>query len=282
MSDGQSAEPSVEHAVESQPHRSEEGVTARVVRRLARGAASAGDHCYRIRNRGRPRLLVYTDSRGFNVIGRLGRTPFGTYVAPLRSRYDLTYRISPEHPTTIVDFLNHLDVVAASDYDAIVMHCGVVDFSPRPLSSIARLRSAKAGSPRFTKLFRANEEHYRRPFQCRYRGEPTVTIYSQEFLLTDVLPGLEALPNLVWVNSNRFVPGWDGNYTKGRPGNIDAVVDDFDRVMMRDLRRVVDLKRWSPAEVQAYTIDNIHFTPAGFATVSRLIDQAVQDVVSSR
>lgn len=244
---------------------------------LTRGAARAhllvSDRFYRATNRKRPRLLIYTDSRGFDVVSRRITT---SYVAQLRKKYHVTYSICPEKYTTIIDFLRHVEHTGTDSYDAVVMHCGIVDFSPRPLSSIERLMADKFQTVHFTKLFIENQGYYEAPLECSYRGEPTINLYSKDYLIDKLVPRLRAIPNLVWINSNHFVHGWDGNYTKGRPANIESVVGEFDEVMAQYLPHIVSLKGWSSSEIKAHTIDNIHFTQGGFNCVASGIDQAVE------
>jgi hypothetical protein len=246
---------------------------------LKRAAFAAADGLYRARNHSKPRLLVYTDSRGENLASRFGKTGYGTYVNRLRAKYCLTYALCPESYTTILDFLNFIDRHEAGHYDAVVMHCGIVDFSPRPLSSIAKLERSKIGALRFRELFDRNSGYYGRPFDCEYYGEPTVNIYSPEFLEREIIPQLVAIPNLIWINANHLVPGWDGNYTRGRPANLDEVVSRFDEIMEQHLTRVIDLKGWSSAQVQRFTIDNIHFTEAGFENLYTLIDEMIKRTI---
>jgi hypothetical protein len=248
-------------------------------REIKRAAFAAADGLYRARNRRKPKLLVYTDSRGENLVSRLGKTGYGTYVNRLRSKYRLTYALCPESYTTIPDFLNFINRLEGERFDAIIMHCGIVDFSPRPLSGIAKFEKSKIGTPRFSQLFAKNKDYYSEPFDCEYYGERTVNIYSPEFLEDEILPELTALPRLVWINANHFVPGWNGNYTRGRPTNIDEVVSEFDAIMEKHLPRIVDLKTWTPDQVQRFTIDNLHFTQHGFDHVFDLVDQAIGAIV---
>ncbi|MGN6372925.1 MAG: hypothetical protein ACTHM1_08025 [Solirubrobacteraceae bacterium] len=220
-------------------------------------------------------MLLYTDSRGFFVAGRWGKHIFGTYAGYLSSRYSLTYSICPEKFTTIIDFLEFVERHDVTVYDAVVMHCGIVDFSPRPLSSIRAVHRTKSTSPAFARLAEIDKGYYATPFETQYMGEPTINLYSPEYLVNHIIPELRKVPNLLWVNSNRFVPGWDGNYAKGRPANIDTVVDSFDRLMLGESIPTINLKEWCAAEVQEYTIDNIHFTREGFQRLAGLIDRGI-------
>lgn len=231
----------------------------------------ARNSVYRLRRPGGRRVLVYTDSRGMNVVGKLRRSGIGSYVTNLQSDYRVWPWICPEKYTTIVDFLNVVDGYDLSNFDAVVLHCGIVDFSPRPVSNLAALAAGKRGVRRFDELLAANAHYHADPMPTVYRGEQTTTVYSPDYLSQAVLPQLRAIPNLIWINSNRLVPGWDGNYHKGRPANIGEVVAGFDSILEQGLPNVVDLKAWSHAQVQELTIDNIHFTKRGMAEIARLI-----------
>jgi hypothetical protein len=254
------------------------GAIQRGGRGLKRALGAASDSAYRTKNRRLPKVLVYTDSRGKNLNGPFGKTNRGSYVLKLRAKYALTYRVCPETYTTIPDFIEFLSTLRPDAYDAIVLHCGIVDFSPRPLSSLERLKATKAASERFRDLFTRNEEYYATPFAEEYYGEPTITMYSPEFLVDVIVPSLARLPQLIWVSSGRFVSGWDGNYTKGRPENIDEVVSRFDTALSQHLPRVVNIRDWTPRQVQERTIDNVHFTPKGFARVFTMIDEEIQAI----
>jgi hypothetical protein len=256
------------------------GAMKRHVARAVRAALAGVDAAYRVKNRSRPNVLIYTDSRGQNLTGRLGKTGIGSYVSLLRTRYRVTQSVCPERHTTIVDFLNFARGFDLSRFDAIVLHCGIVDFSPRPLSNIARLRESKAGVPGFGELFAANAEYHADPWPVEYYGEPTINLYSPEYLRDVIAPQLQAMPQLIWINSNRILGDWTGNYTKGRPANIDEVVTSFDALMAEELPQVVDLRNWSDDEVKRWTIDNIHFTREGFHVVADAVDSAIQSRIA--
>ena len=56
---------------------------------------------------------------------------------------------------------------------------------------------------------------------------------------------LASIPNLLWVTTNDFVPGWEGNYGRGRPVDIAARIAEFESRMRPVLSNVVDLHAWS-------------------------------------
>lgn len=240
---------------------------------------SAFDEGLRRKNRGRPRLLVYTDSRGLNFASRLGKRHYGSHVSKLQFEYDVTYAACPEKHTTIVDFLNFAETASAEQFDATLMHCGIVDFSPRPLSNIEKVRTGKLGVPHFDALFTANAAYHAAPFETEYYGERTTTLYSPAYLEAELLPRLLRIPRLVWITSNPFVQGWEGNYARGRPANIGEVVSEFDAIMAEHLSHVVDLRNWTSGQIQRWTLDNIHFTRAGFTHVFDLARTEIRSAI---
>ena len=156
-----------------------------------------------------------------NVIGPLGKSVFGTYVAQLMRPLP---RLSGDPPAPAHDARSTSSTIAArpaTSYDAVLLHCGIVDFSPRPVSSIPRIAAAKSGDPGFAELFAENAGYHREATGPQYGGEPTTTLYSPRYLeRRPRSPPARRFPRLVWVTTNDFVPGWEGNYTRGRPVDI--------------------------------------------------------------
>lgn len=231
-----------------------------------------------LKNAKRRKIFVYTDSRGFNVVSRLGKTPFESYIRTLAWNFNVEYYICPEKFTTIIDFLECVKKKDIGQYDVVLLHCGVVDFSPRPLSNIGKLLESKRGSAAFDKLRTENRSYHSQPYDVVYSGEKTITLYSMEYLSREVIPQLKQITNLVWINSNHFVKGWEGNFTKGRPANIEKLVNEYDALLMQNLANVIDLKIWGEKEIMENTIDNIHFTKKGFDQVYKLLHGKLESI----
>lgn len=256
----------------------------RVVTKLAsRTAVHIGSPIFagyqRTRSRRGPRVLVYADSRATNVIGPLGKSVFGTYVAQLMPHYRVYPVILPRSHTTLVDFLNHHDADRRA-YDAVLLHCGIVDFSPRPVSSIPRIAAAKSRDPGFAELFADNRAYHREAHGPEYGGEPTTTLYSPRYLDDVLVPRLRAIPHLVWVSTNDFVPGWEGNYTRGRPVDIGRRIAEFEAQLRPALSHVVDMHVWSDEDVQRFTIDNVHYTRSGVTEMTRVLRSELDQILS--
>ena len=225
---------------------------------------------FRFKNSGKTSLLVYTDSRGYDVAGKTGKNPFKSYLGSLISKYQVNYKICPEKYTTILDFLDFYEQQTAK-YDFVIMHCGVVDFSPRPVSNIENVKASKLHNPYFKHVFAENTAHYQTFLGPKYKDEELTTIYSHLYFQEHIGPRLKAIKNLIWINSNDFVKGWEGNYTKGRPVNIAEVVKSYEALMYKYVGGYINLGNWGDFEIKQNTIDNIHFTSTGFDEVAKAI-----------
>lgn len=235
-------------------------------------------HCLKLKRGKTLKILLYTDSRGYNVISRFGKNPFTSYVSRLVKKYDIDFCICPEKFTTIVDFISFVKSAKWKSYDFVIMHCGVVDFSPRPLSNISKVKESKHGSEPFEKLFRNNQEHYKNYAGIKYYEEDVVTLYSKEYLQQEIGPELKLISNLIWIDSNNFVKGWEGNFARGRPKNINEEVNKYDEALFPFVKNRISLKNWNDQQIKQFTIDNIHFTDAGFVEITRLINEKIKEL----
>lgn len=222
-------------------------------------------------NVGKPKVLIYSDSRGFDVLSKSGKNPFNSYIKFFMKDYRIDYFICPEKHTTIPDFLLKYKELDNRNYDYVIMHCGVVDFSPRPITNLEWVLDSKSQNKYFQISLQEYDDYYKKPSTILYNKEETINLYSIDFLKKIIIPDLLKIKNLIWVNSNRFVKGWDGNYTKGRPSNINQFVSDFDKIMKKNLQHTVNLRTWDDDKIMKFTIDNIHFNKIGFQEMFKLI-----------
>jgi GT2 family glycosyltransferase len=235
----------------------------------------------------RKRMLVFTDSRGQHKPAGEDYPIFGERLAA-DTRFDVDLVLCPMKWTTTLDFLEQYPADELARYDHVVLYTGIVDWSPRRAGS-ARADlydnpvSANVGNLRlntrdyskkvvnnkkrvFDAVFGADAmaAHLDQPFAVEYEGECTNNMYSLEMARRSLLPRLDAIPNLVFITSNRFVKGWRGDYRRDRPDNIDithAYADLFATGLEK--AKVIDLRAWSDDEVKIYTCDNLHLSKAG-------------------
>jgi len=232
------------------------------------------------------KILVFADSRGqYRPAGsthqmfseRLGGLP-GLQVDNF---------LCPFKWTTTLDFLAYFPLDQLRGYDYVVVYTGIVDWSPRKLSNArddlydnrneANLdalllntadyskKIVNCKKPTFDRIFGddAMHRHLASPFDTVFEGEPTINMYGLEMAQARLLPRLLEVPNLVFINANRFVDGWRGDYRRERPANIyltHAYSDLFSQAL-GDC--VIDLRVWDDNDVKRFTCDNLHLTGAG-------------------
>ena len=231
--------------------------------------------------RWKPSLFVYTDSRGFRIDNWWSRrNPIGAYVSMLAQQYRLTYHICPYRHTTLLDFLFDVHQNDMARYDAIILHVGIVDFSPRPISQAAAVLKEKAHKIRAVFGDKASEFE---PYLHKdvYDGEPTASLYSPQVLTDLILPEIKKLKSrLVWIGINNIVLEWRGNYHRDRPRNMNVVGEFQARVEFGRGYEVLSLSHWSEQQIRQFTVDNIHLSRVGneylFGELSvRLLNRSV-------
>lgn len=236
----------------------------------------------------RKRILIFTDSRGqHKPIGQ--NHPMFAERLKADPSIDVELYLCPMKWTTTLDFLAMFDREKLSTYDAIILWTGIVDWSPRPVSSakadlydnhnVANLNNVSLNTRDYSSKVVNNKkeifdhifgeaairEYFASPFGTTYAGEKTSNMYSLTMAEKDLLPRLADIPNLVFINSNRFVPNWEGDFKKGRPQNI-AITHKYSDLFTQYLAKtakVIDLRTWSNEDVKRYTCDNLHVTEAG-------------------
>lgn len=235
----------------------------------------------------RKRILVFADSRGQHKPAGCNHPVFGERLAA-DPRLDVDLFLCPMKWTTTLDFLERFDQATLAKYDHVILYTGIVDWSPRKLSNAfndlydsattlneenLRLNTREYAKKIvnnkkriFDSVFGGAEmaKHFEAPYDTLYEDEKTINMYSLEMARRSLLPRLLAIPNLIFITSNRFVPGWRGDYRRERPANI-SLTHEYSSLFAEMLpsERVIDLLQWSNDEVKLFTCDNLHLTQRG-------------------
>lgn len=235
----------------------------------------------------RRRVLIFTDSRGQHKPAGQTHDVFAERLAK-DPRLDVTSYLCPMKWTTTLDFLEQFSREQLAEFDHVVLYTGIVDWSPRPLSNAykdlycnentlnaeylalnTRDYSKKVINYKksiFDAVIGADvmERHFAHPFKDEYEGEATINMYPLAEGVERVASILAGIPNLIFINSNRFVPGWEGDYKKTRPSNI-RVSEAYSEAFRDKIpaNRLVNLLQWSAGDVRRYTCDNLHLSQAG-------------------
>jgi hypothetical protein len=246
------------------------------------------------------KILLVTDSRGLHK-------PVGSTHQLYTERLckvpelDVTLLRCLWQWTTLPDLLSLVDRFGAGNYDHVIVHGGIVDHSPRPVrtmmtglydptpadctdaETVEKMIAARRyidrkivnrKKPMLDAIFgeAAMKAHLARPFDVEYEGEKTINLYSLEMQQASLVPLLKKIPNLVFISSNDFSPGWDGDFTRGRPANI-RMIEDYSKALCKALPEssVINLHQWTSEQVREYTCDNLHLSAAGSDWVFRAV-----------
>ncbi|ACJ28348.1 hypothetical protein swp_1565 [Shewanella piezotolerans WP3] len=210
-------------------------------------------------------ILIYTDSRGTEIDSPFKqRNPFYSYLQSF-NEYDVDYKFCPYKFTSILDFISYYEN-SNKKYDVIVLHCGIVDFAPRPVSSYNQMLSLKRD---FLKS-KGWEDYFenRNDFLNDYLGEKTLQFMSTGFIEKEILPILKEVDNLIYVGINPVLIDWDGDYWRKRPSSINQQLVQ-DKLVLQSLDNTIDLSGWNEDEIKKYTVDNVHYNKDGLNKIGR-------------
>lgn len=212
--------------------------------------------------RGLKRILLYTDSRGKNIPGHFY---YKHYHEILSAVYSVESHLMPHKWTTIPDFLFEYmhNKSWQNDFDLIILHVGIVDFSPRPSDSL-RNTIYPSKKHKFDSLFgeEVYSEFLQQDFDTTYEGKPTLNMYSPEMATKFLLPELKKIPNLLWIGGNDFVPNWRGNYWRDRPDNM-GIIKEYFKLFDQELPLSLNFLHWTHSEIKEYTYDIVHLNKKG-------------------
>lgn len=247
---------------------------------LGRGLRSAASRVKRsVRRLYRPRILLYTDSRGTNIPGHLDYKHYG---ARLDDQFAVDAFYCPEKWTTILDFWKLTRSISLKDYDVVILHAGIVDASPRHQQILlSKIYPEKRDI--FDEVFgsKAMQDHLKGDLGCDYEGDKTNNMYSLQMAIDSLVPKLRTIPNLIWIGCNRVLTDWRGNYWKDRPKNI-RIVEEYSKTFVARLPITVDLSSWTEEEVRLFTFDNIHLNQAGSDIVYERLCSLIGELRSKR
>lgn len=237
----------------------------------------------------RKRVLIFADSRGQHKPAGCSHDIFAERLAK-DPRLAVDMFLCPMKWTTTLDFLEQFPPERLDQYDHVILYTGIVEWSPRPFTSARddlydNQNPANTGnlnlnsrdysrkivnnkSEIFNRVFgeKAMEAHWSRPFETLYEGHQTINMYGLDMAQRGLIPLLASIPNLIFITANRFVPGWEGDFKRGRPANI-GITERYSDLFATELARagvsLVDLRDWTLDEVKVYTCDNLHLSERG-------------------
>jgi len=262
-------------------------VTNALLLRIGKIFHNLRDVYYANKNKQKAKILIFTDSRGYEVTKAWNRkSAYASYVGKLCKSYHVDYVICPEFSTTVIDFLYEYNqrIAQGKQYDAVIAHVGVVDFSPRPSSMLVDMMDNK--SHKVASLFEEPQiallkEYHSEVFTELYFGKTVKNFYSEAFLAEHILPKLSAISNLILIGCSPVLSDWRGNYWRDRPQNMNMILD-YSARCKAEIEHFIDLSTLSNEEIMKFTIDNIHLSPAGFDYVLQLILAPLNSILSNK
>jgi hypothetical protein len=229
---------------------------------------------YKLKNYNSKRILIYTDSRGYEISSIFTRKSYRkSFIQELIKKYNCDVFICPEKHTTFYDFFETHENFKKNKYDFVVCLIGVVDFSPRPLSQIEPILKLKKYKISNNFTFSDDLKKLTTQHDAFYNGETTSSLVGLK-LVPKIVNKLNSINNLIWISCNPIDLNWRGNYFRDRPENINYVNEVSKSLISHEKNNnfhVIDHTNWNLEEVRKYTCDNIHYSKDGMRLIKKSI-----------
>ena len=182
--------------------------------------------------------------------------------------------------TTILDFLDHIENTNLSSYSNIILHLGIVDYSPRPQSQFSLVYETK--NKLAQKLF-PKETMHPQFYDNLYEDEKTFSLYNLDFLNNVILKRLTQISKqtkIIWVGVNKVDTNWDGNYVKKRPSNINEILT-YQNEILKYLNnnetniKYIEIDKIKEFNLRKHTLDNMHLSNDGFRLLFKILLNAL-------
>lgn len=237
---------------------------------------------YKIRNRGKQKVLIYTDSRGFDVSTYWGRKNpcYKSYIKEVIKEYNVDVFTCPHFSTTTLDFIYEYEKMN-KDYDCIILHTGLVDYSIRPIDMINKMISDKRDAISLIKKITNSEINLsERNYKCLelYDGKRCSRFLDLNDYKVLNKYYINKIPNLIWIGINPVNSNWNGSYWKPRPRklNENLILNDY---LLSTCKNFISLADWSEKEVKENTVDNIHLSEVGFNRIDEILKEKLKKVL---
>ena len=237
---------------------------------------------YKIKNYNSKRILIYTDSRGYEISSIFSRKSYRkSFIQDLIMNYKCDVFICPEKHTTFYDFFETQENYKMNKYDFVICLIGVVDFSPRPISQIEPILKLKKGKILNNFMVSNDSMKLTTLHGSYYNGEPTSSLVGLKSV-SSIVNKLNAIDNLIWISCNPVDLNWRGNYFRDRPENINYVNEVSKSIISYNKHKnfhVLDFTNWNLEEVRKYTCDNIHYSKEGMELIKNSIIKYINEKV---
>ena len=219
--------------------------------------------------------LLYTDSRSLYMKSFLSyKNPFYGYTKYLLKLRNWNISICPEKHTTLIDFLYYYTKLKIKNDLVIILHIGVVDFSPRTLSDAQMILDYKREKLSFLLGNDIAMNARIGLLNGMYEGQDTATIYDKFILskLVILLSQIAKSNKIIYVTSNPVLINWRGNYFRDRPKNLNESLESENYLIQNIcFQNVLNLKDINHSFIKHITTDNIHLNSNGHLLVGNVL-----------
>lgn len=232
---------------------------------------------YRFKNRHKPKILFYTDSRGHEITQKRNKhNPFSSYISYFIKNYNCEVYVCEQRFTTIIDFINCYEK-SSKNFDFVVSHVGVVDFASRPLpQALDIIKERKSLHQKYFTKESLDKLYGFKGYEVEYEGTKTSAI-TPELLLEEFANLINKIPSLIWISCNEVDLEWRGNYKRNRPSNSWVIIEKSKQlVKLLTTNKIVDLTTLTKEEVHKYTCDNVHLSEEGMKMVEKRLKDFIE------
>ena len=235
---------------------------------------------------GYPKALYFSDSRGFLVGSYVGYKNHlrNSIVGRLNSKLAVKIEINKYSHTTLADLFYEYSIEDLNSFDFLVIHLGVVEFSPRRNVDAVAIRNDKLekfGKVKITKGS-VEEKVFLQALNARtaasYENDGTDSIVNAD-LYKKYMEKLESVKvPIIAITTQAVLDDWRGNYWRARPRNMNSFLALEREFWKRVTPNVIQIPD-DEYLIKKFTMDNIHPTKLGFRHLADEVDRVVQKII---
>lgn len=234
---------------------------------------------------GYPKALYFSDSRGFLVGSYVGHKNHfrNSIVGRLNSEFAVNVEINKHSHTTLADLFCEYSIEELNSFDLLVIHLGVVEFSPRRNVDAVAIRNDKLEKLGKVKATRGSVEEkvFLQALNARtaasYENYGTDSIVNAD-LYKKYMEKLDSVKvPIIAITTQAVLDDWRGNYWRARPRNMNSFLALEREFWKRVTPYVIQIPD-DECLIKKFTMDNIHPTKLGFKYLSEEVDRVVQEI----
>lgn len=234
---------------------------------------------------GYPKTLYFSDSRGFLVGSYVGyKNHFrNNIVGRFHNKFAVKIEINKHSHTTLADLFYEYSIEDLNSFDFLIIHLGVVEFSPRRNIDAVAIRNDKLEKLGRVKITKGSsvEKGFLQALNARteaiYENDVTDSIVNAD-LYKKYMEKLQSVNvPIIALTTQTVLDDWRGNYWRARPSNMNSFLA-LEREFWKSVTPYVIQVPDDECLIKKFTMDNIHPTKLGFKYLSDEVDRVVQEI----